>query len=174
MATSAVALFRRRRLPPEERFVISISFDLPKWGNIHGLDKALSIILAIVIVGVIGTLAYIVATPRVGERFTEFYILGSEGKAADYPKELTVGEKAMVTVGIINHEHLEVSYRVEVRIDGVRNNETGPVVLGHEEKWEQPVSFTPTKLAENQKVEFVLYKEGEPHSQLHLWIDVIR
>ncbi len=40
-----------------------------------------------------------------GERFTEFYILGLEGKADNYPDELTVGEEGRVILGIVNHEH---------------------------------------------------------------------
>ena len=118
-----------------------------------------------------------IAVPGVGERFTEFYILGMEGKAADYPRELKVGEEAEVIVGIVNHECEPVSYRVEGRIGGVGNNEVGPVVLEHEQKWEGVVSLTPhkaNKAGEEQKVEFILYKGGEarPYLMLHLWIDV--
>lgn len=48
------------------------------------------------ILGAIGTLAYVIITPKAGERFTEFYILGLEGKADNYPDELTVGEEGRV------------------------------------------------------------------------------
>lgn len=111
---------------------------------------------------------------QAGENFTEFYILGPEGKAADYPRELTVGEQEKVTVGIINRESRVVSYRVEVMIEGVKNGEDGAIVLEHEEKWEGEVSFAPEVAGENQKVEFLLFKEGEsePYSRLYLWLDV--
>ena len=139
------------------------------------IGKILSIILIVVILGAMGTFGYIIATPEMGEEFTEFYILGLEGKAEDYPKEVVVGEMGRVIVGIINRERETVSYRVEVRIDGARNNEVGPLVLAHDEKWEEAISFTPDRVGDNQKVEFLLYKdgEGEPYLKpLHLWIRV--
>ena len=77
-------------------------------------DKALSTILGIVILGAIGTLGYVIATPKVGERFTEFHILGLEAKAISYPTKLRVGEEGKVIVGIINQEHETLKYRVEV------------------------------------------------------------
>ena len=91
----------------------------------------LSIILTLTIRGALGALGYTIANPKVGERFTEFYIEGLGGKAADYPEELVVGGEGKVIVGIINREHETVTYRVEVAIDGVKNNEVGPVALDH-------------------------------------------
>ncbi len=94
-----------------------------------------SIVLVAAILGAIGTLGYVIATPEVGERFTQFHILGLEGEAEGYPKELGVGEEARVIVGIVNQEHEDMSYRVEVTIDGTINEQIGPVVLAHQEKW---------------------------------------
>ena len=120
-------------------------------------------------------LGYVIATPKVGERFTEFYILGQEGKAADYPSELVVGGEGRVIVGIINNERETVSYRVEVRIGGEKNSEVGPIMLEHGQRWEGEVSFVPQVPGENQKVEFLLYKDGEAEPclrPLRLWVDV--
>jgi len=138
-------------------------------------DKALSIVLALAILGALGTLGYFMANPRVGERFTEFYIEGLGGKAAGYPEELVLGEEGKVIVGIINREHETLTYRVEVVIDGIENNEVEPVTLDHDEKWEGMVAFTPDKTGDNQKVEFLLYKQGqkEVYQRLHLWVNVL-
>ena len=137
-------------------------------------DRVLSIILVITIMGALGALGYVIAAPKVGEKFTEFQVLGLEGKATDYPRELKVGEEGRVIVGIINREHETVSYWVEVKIDGVRNNQVGPLELGHDERWEEIVSFSPNRAGDSQKVEFLLYKNGEnePYLKLHLWVNV--
>lgn len=174
LISSVVGWLRWRRLTEPERLNIEFRLRVPGWGG-SALDRTLTIILAIAILGTLGTLGYVLAKPGVGERFTEFYILGLSGKAADYPAEIRVGEAGKVIVGIVNHEGEVVSYRVEVRIGGVRNNEVGPVVLANEQKWEEIVSFTLDKAGDSQKVEFLLYKneETEPYLEpLHLWVDV--
>ena len=124
--------------------------------------------------GALGALGYVIATPKVGEKFTEFYILGLEDKAIHYPRELSVGEEGRVIVGIINHEYEIVNYRVEVRINGAKSSEVGPIVLKHDEMWESGVSFTPEVAGMEQKAEFLLYKEGqsEAYQSLHLWVNV--
>jgi len=78
-------------------------------------------------------------------------------------------------VGIINNEHKTVSYRVEVRIGGEKNNEVGPIVIENEGTWEGEIGFIPQIAGENQKVEFLLYKNGESEPRfepIRLWIDV--
>lgn len=172
--TSIVAWLRRKGLPEQERFGIKFQLKAPGWGR-GTLDRVLSIILVVAVLGALGMLGYVIAAPKVGERFTEFYILGLSGKATDYPKEVRVGEEAKVIVGILNHEHEIVTYRVELKIDGVKNNEVGPILLANEQKWEEIVSFTPDKTGDNQKVGLMLYKneEAEPCLEpLYLWIDV--
>jgi uncharacterized membrane protein len=135
-------------------------------------SKMILAILVAVILGVTGTAGCAMSQTR--EKFTEFYILGSEGKATDYPDELKVGEEGTVTVVIINREQETVNYWLEVRIDGVIDNERGPIELVHDQKWEEITGFTPDRDGDNQQVEFLLYKNGQNESYLglHLWIDV--
>ena len=174
LVVSIIAWIRRRRVEEEERFGLEFRLRMPGWAGSAG-DKVLSVILVIVLAGALGMLGYIVAQPQAGERFTEFYILGADGEAADYPGELMVGEPGKVVIGIINQEHEAVSYRVEVRIDGMASNEVGPIVLAHEQGWEDEVSFIPMAPGENEKVEFWLYQNGEAEpclEPLHLWLSV--
>jgi len=137
-------------------------------------SRVLSVVLALTILGAVGMLGYTIASPRVGEKFTEFYILGLDGKATNYPEELMVGEVGKVMVGIINREQETVTYRVEVAIGGVKSSEVGAVTLGDGERWEEVVGFTPDKAGDNQKVEFLLYRQGwdEVYQRLHLWVNV--
>jgi len=185
IAASGVAWYRREKLAPEERFTVSFNFRLPlfqDWQKQSMADKVLSVVLVVAILGAIGTLGYAIAAPKVGEEFTEFYILGPHGKAENYPTELKVGEEGKVIMGIVNHEQEWASYKVEVWIDGEKaklridgeDRDEIIVELENEGKWEKKVGFVPQKAGEKQKVEFVLYKDGEPYFEepLHLWIDV--
>jgi len=162
LVTSGAAWYRRHKLPEEERLSISFNVTLPRWAAMSGWDKVLSIVLVVSILGAIGALAYVIMTPKAGEKFTEFYILGLDGKAANYPTELTVGEEGKVILGIVNHEHEdELTYRVEILIDGEGNSTISPPALDHGVKWEDEVGFVPQKAGGNQTVEFILYKQGE-------------
>ena len=134
----------------------------------------MSIFLALAIVGAVAAIIYTVVVPVPRETFTEFFILDTGGKATDYPAQLKLGEEAGLILGIGNQEQIAVSYRVEIKIDGVTNGGLGPIALSHNEKFEQLVTFTPDKAGEKQKVEFLLYKQGETgvYQSLHLWVDV--
>ena len=111
-ALSTTAWYRRRKCAEEDR--PAFTFSLPFHGNGHHntLDGIVSVVLALTMTGAIATLAYAFANPQVGERFTEFYMLG----AGSLPRELTVGDEGTVVLGIVNHEHETMSYRVEVLI----------------------------------------------------------
>lgn len=74
------------------------------------VDKVLSIVLVVAIIGATGTLRYVISTPKVGERFTEFYILGPQGKAEGYPTSLKLGERGGFILGILNHEQEDMDY----------------------------------------------------------------
>jgi len=141
---SAVALFRQYSLNHRIDWLCSYTLKMPGWEG-SALNKALSVILAVAILGAVGTLIFTVAHPKVGEKFTEFYILGYNGKAADYPSQFTwdaAGQKpvsvrygdndtavdvnesfAQVTLGIINQEQENTTYTVEIQID----NQTVPI-----------------------------------------------
>lgn len=151
---------------------IEFHLKVPDWGG-SIWDKVLVITLVLAIVGALGALVYAIAKPT-EERFTEFYILGLSGVAEGYPSQLIVGEKGEVVLGIINREGETVTYRVEVRIDGVISNEVGLVTLEHEEQWEETVGFTSDRAGNKQKVEFLLYgqAESEIYQGLHLLVDV--
>jgi uncharacterized membrane protein len=125
------------------------------------LGKTLSVVLVLIILSAIVALAYNVAVPPVTEKFTEFYVLNSEGKADNYPQNLAVGEEAKVIVGIVNREHETLSYRIEVKINQVKTDELGPLVLKQAEKRQETITFQPAAAGNNQKVEFLLYKSGQ-------------
>ncbi len=171
---SVVAYLRRRRLRAEERFAVAFGTKMPGWAKLSARDRALTIVLVLSIVAAIGAIGYMFAAPPAGERFTEFYVLGPGGEAADYPTQLRLGDEGVVLVGVVNHEGEETSYSLEVTTDGVRDGEVRPIVLGNADTWEEEVSFAPQHSGESQKVEFLLYKAGnsEPYETLHLFVDV--
>ena len=137
------------------------------WGRV------LSGILLLAVLGTIAVLIYSVATPF-KEPFTEFYLLDLNGRAAEYTRGLKAGEEAQVVVGIVNHEYETTTYRVEINLEGTTYREIREIVLEHQEKFEEAVSFTPDKTGDNQKLEFLLFRDEnvEVYQSVFLLIDV--
>ena len=172
--TSLVALYRRWRVPKLLRFEPHLRVKLPTLLGWSRMEKAFLGMLLISMIVAVVAVAYVVDTHHVGESFTEFYIVGPEGMAEDYPQDLAPGEEGTITLVIVNHEHQVTDYFMEIEIDGEKVQEIGPISLVHGQKWEAPVTFAPNKAGEHQKVEFLLHKinEGEAYQKLHLWLDV--
>jgi uncharacterized membrane protein len=171
---SLFAWIRRMKLSPEERF--SVPFEKLLKTNLGQsvLDKVLSILLIASIVIACIALVYVAVTPKTGEKFTEFYILGPNRMASSYPTDIEVGEEGKVIIGVVNHEYENVTYRIVVRFDNDTIAIIDNIKLTHGEKWELNFIFKPEKIGENIKLEFILYREGldEPYRILHLWITV--
>lgn len=149
------------------------------WKHLVGVvvqrDKVLSVVLIIAILGALGMLGYVIANPKASEKFTEFYILGVDRQASNYPTELTLGETATVIVGIVNHEQKNANYRVEIISAGTLIGELEPIVLQDGQGLEREINFTPVVAGGNQKVEFLLFMERATGSyrSLHLYISVV-
>ena len=117
------------------------------------------VLAAILIFAVCGTIAIIVF-PQPSEPFTELYLLGANGTAADYPTNLTVNQTANVTVGVVNQENADASYTLVATLANktVANESFS---LANNQKWQNPISFTAATRGSGQKLTFDLYKNGE-------------
>lgn len=171
-----IAYLRRRRLVETERFALRINLRLPNWSSVARFDQVLYIALALVVIGSIATLGYTIAKPKPQEAFTNFYMLGPGGKMENYPSVITLNQTANVTLGLENQENQAASYTVVITLDGQPVQTLDPITLADEEKWSSDITLTPTRVGENQKVEFQLYKNQETASYLtlRLWLDVTK
>lgn len=173
ISLSIIAWVRRLRLSSEERFRVSFERILKVNLGQSFLDKGFSIVLIMSIIFSCTTLVYVVLMPKTGEMFTEFYLLGSNGMASDYPKDLMVGEEGTFIIGIVNHEYEKVIYHLEVIFNGSLIHKKD-VFLIENEKWECPFTFKSTKIGENQKLAFLIYKDQhrEVYRTIHIWVNI--
>jgi uncharacterized membrane protein len=192
LAVGYAAYWRRMKLPTDRRLSLTVDLGIPDWEEYTALDKGLTVALAASVVVAGGTLAYVVLTPRPGETFTEFYLLGPGGNASAYPTNLTANETGQLFIGIANHEGTTVSYTVQVDLVGVRiiynatsgSNETVEVnrtliasnasVVADGANWTYPYSFSITSVG-LWKIQFVLYKDSDfssAYRELHLYVTV--
>lgn len=200
LLTSAVAL--TRQAIANEHIKYTIEFNLRLMNENRGIfSNSLTVVLFLSFITTIGILGYTVAVPKIGEKYTEFYVLGYHGEAQDYPSEFSLQNDKVVsvlygragievpsstgkiTLGIVNQEQVTVTYSILLNIDeekidliyqGRPVSELGSIILSPGEKWESEVEFAPSSPREKEKVEFLLYKDSsqEPYRDLHFWIDV--
>jgi len=160
---------------------------------------ALSWILIAAILIAAVTTVYVIAFPKEGEKFTEFYILGADKMADDYPEKFFTGTEQFVWVGIGNHEYRDVTYTVETLLlnaewDSATNSsviysskvlDRYSVQVADNTTYLEMYNFTVYDTDYN-RLEFLLYNETVPdigasaedkmaaaYRDLHLWIKVI-
>lgn len=174
--TSVIGWYRQRRLSEAERLTVNLKLNFSGWQTWTKFEKSLSIVLALAILVALGAL-YVIAAPKQGEKYTEFYVLGTTGKASDYPRVVLNGETVHLTAVVVNYEHESTAYRIEIRIDGEVVKQIATEKLDNGQKWENQIDFVPQKQGENQKVEFYLYQNGmeQPYfdTPLYMYIDVL-
>ncbi len=172
---SAVALYRRQWLPEEELPLWRLGFSAGAWwAQQSRLERLVyGLLVVALLLFAIGAVAIIV-TPKPGERLTEFYILGPEGLAENYPREVILGQAFTVTVGINNLEGTWAVYRVEVSDGQALIGGYDQVFVNPDSTDERSLSLVPTLTGEDVKIEFRLYRAPsvEPYRQLHLFIRV--
>lgn len=204
LAMAAVAWYRRLLLPADERFSVPAREMLASARNElfdpegTPLDRGLSALLLVSIVVAVATTAYVLAVPKEGEHFTEFYILGPGGKAADYPTDFAANSTQTLIVGVGNHEYREINYTVEALLlnqtfDARTNTSTihaaepldrFTLTVPHNETREVVWNFS-VPSPDYNRVEFLLFNETVPgpavtgadridasYRDLHLWVRV--
>jgi uncharacterized membrane protein len=183
LACSLFANHRRHELPAQERFSVdpaklyAIARDAMS-ADKTALDRALTALLVLSVLVSALTIAYVVMFPKQGEKFTEFYILGQDGKADKYPLKFSTGEQKPVIVGIVNHEYRNVTYDILVSLKdnySVTALYAGRFTLADNETLETPVSVSSDHAGTGMKVDFLLYKDGNmtaPYRECYLWVNV--
>ncbi|RJO62845.1 MAG: DUF1616 domain-containing protein [Dehalococcoidia bacterium] len=173
LAVLAIAWRRRRDLPEGER--MNLNRMEPRRAT-PMIDKFLVgvLVLAIVAAGAIVVNAGINNT----QPYSEFYLLGAAGKAADYSQNMAVGQRGQLTLVLTNHEKLDVAYTIRIVqedghafIDGNEQNETS-FILTNGQKQSYTITFSFDAAGAGQKLEFDLYKGNDTEIYLRTYLRV--
>jgi uncharacterized membrane protein len=195
---------RRLHLPLSKRFTVPWKeITTNTWHTLTEGKRSLServliLVLLFSILVAVAAMIYVITIPKEGEHFTEFYLLGEKGKAADYPDQIIAGQNYPMFIGVMNHEYRTMNYKIEIwtlnrEFDNIRNSTSilamDPLfhqsfVLSDNETREIPYNLSIEKTGYNQ-VEVLLFNETVPgpdvtgsdrinmsYRDLHLWIDV--
>jgi uncharacterized membrane protein len=185
------AQYTRAMVPYDERFRISffgVANGFSQWvfpKKTGMLDQVLSGVLVLAILVAIGTGVYVLSVPREGERFTEFFILGINQSAADYPDRIITGQNYSLSVGVGNHEYRNTRYTIETwmmqtefdnttnssRIVAMDPQDRVLLSMGHNQSTIVPYTLSVNSTKYN-RLEFLLFDENVPGFEVR-WSDRI-
>jgi uncharacterized membrane protein len=107
-----IALYRWKITPADKRYIISINFSPFKFST--NLEKILTIFVFLSIFLALSSIVYLIVEPKMGETFTDFYILNQNKEAVNFPQDISVGKNTSLLLGLINHEYKTMSYTIEI------------------------------------------------------------
>lgn len=176
-----IAAYRRMGLPEDVQFSIpllkiyeTVNTEIKTPGSRK--DMILSLALIFIIAFAAGMVIFVISTPKTGEKFTEFYILGPSGKAENYSENLKYNSPATSLVGVVNHEYSSVNYTVQVALNEKVLTFTS-LMLTSNETWEKNITFIPDKEGDGMRLKFWLFKEDNltvPYRELQLWVNITK
>ncbi len=192
VSVGVFAYWRRIQLPISKRLSLTLEFNTEHWRQTEFFDRILTVAVVASLIVATSVLAFTFATPSQRERFTDFYILGLNGMASDFPRQLNVSQIAKVTLGIANHESINVTYTVRSDLVGIRivynatsgRNETVEinrtrwssfnVPLADGQNWTRPYTFQINNTS-LWKIQFLLFKDDDfssAYRELQLYVRV--
>jgi uncharacterized membrane protein len=178
---SAIALWRRAHIPAAEVYAPPLRWKTGRWRLLPGADRRIYMLLAATALSVGLFAAWIFLVPANDQFMTEFYMLGRNGLAEQYPYQVGEGDELSVTLGVVNREREERSYRVEAWVvDSLHSGApervatAGPFTLQPGEKYQAPIAWRMPKAGADQRVELQLFSNDDPtpYRRLQLWLDV--
>lgn len=142
-------------------------------------DYFLSAVLGLVFITAVGTTVLVIVLPKENSYYTDFFLLGPDGKAFDYPQEITPGQDYPIFIGVGNHEKRNVTYIIEIwnmnaTFDTATNNtqiismdpkDRFSFTIGENETTIIPYSMSVSKTGYN-RVAFLLFNNSFPGSVL--------
>jgi uncharacterized membrane protein len=199
LVLSFVALARRMRAFGRINYFPLIAIPLPAAGKTRA-DKVSFVVMLVVAIPVLALLGWVMAGPKEGQKFTEFYMLDAAGGNNTYPTAfrlqngavagVTLGQsgevaasQAVLLINVVNHEYRTMDYSVSLTFDGQpatfeyqgeKTSQIADISLAQDEKKEFSIGIAPEHSGDTQKVQLLLYKQGDsqPYMELHFWVDV--
>jgi len=176
-----IAVIRRNRLIPEQRFSIILMMNsfkslLTSDENHKTARLILFLIVIVIAAGSIFTLSIVSSNSGMSDR-EDFYIL-PDNSIANYtfPRTVKLGYLVSAEVNIVNNHNEKMNYILRTLLEGQPVTADYEISLIAGEKWKSDVAFIANKWGVNQKVEYQLWisNNNKPISTLYLWLDIIK
>lgn len=141
--------------------------------------KAVTYLLGLALLLCVVAVIYLIVAPAPSQRYTEFYILGPDGRADGYPTSVTAGAQCELLVGVANHEGDRESYTLRIE-SGETLLFMENLTLDAEKTWQSRVRYFMMSPGKGQRLDLLLFKGDDskgddttvPYRQLHIYVDV--
>ncbi|HSF81727.1 MAG TPA: DUF1616 domain-containing protein, partial [Anaerolineales bacterium] len=182
LALLLAAFIRRLMVPFVEAYAPNLRPDLGAWWRgLMPLDRRLFLLVATAMLFAGLAAAWVFLVPSDAEFMTEFYMLGPDGLAEDFPRRAAPDQILAITMGVTNRERAGQSYRLEVwqvdpwgegRRELIGYEQPFTLQVGETRQWEQ--LFRVQWAGQDQQFEFLLFTPGqpEPYRRLLLWMNI--
>ena len=163
-----VAALRRRRAGPAAAAAAGAR-------SIPGTSRAVRFTRVIAVASVlVAGFAYVVAITNQPPRPTAFFVLGPEGKLADYAREVAVGETVRLRIGVDQGDDGAGSYEASLVRNGRVVATAGGIQVRNGQRWEGELTFVADQAGPDQELLIQLGSPAatQPLRTLRLWIDV--
>lgn len=173
------AYIRRLKTPPEKTYKPFEFFNtqiLPFWTQKEQEKRHNTLIIVFTICLIFFAAGHLLWSTRgVTPQYTELYLLGQQGMAANYPEHAQPDGTIDITVGVVHHGKQAKQYLLVYQIDEDTANTTTirKLTLNPGEKKETITTIKLKDTAAIQKISFLLYElpEHKLQRKLHLWVD---
>ena len=108
------AIIRTMQVQEEDRYFWELSLEVPSRSNSSNYDLALVASLLIMLTYSVSIFTPVIPSIGEPEEFTEFYILGPEVLAEDYPTNIGDDDPLAIFIGIENHESSDEIYILQI------------------------------------------------------------
>lgn len=170
---SLVAIYRRSRLTRDEINADETELDLRGWWKSqNSFGRVLFALIPLSVVIGIVLIAYVLPAASPDKQFTEFYVLGTSGVAANYPIEVKAGQPFILKVGVTNHEGNDITYSIQAHMNGQTVAGTAPFNLNDGQSISLDVSLAGSTPGNQQLLEILLLRDNQIYRRLYLWLDV--
>jgi uncharacterized membrane protein len=149
------------------------------WPSPFGLTRLsrlerLTAVAGIGLLGVVGWSVWVLVSQPAVPPITEFFALGSDGLAQNYPSTAAPNQPISITLGVRNLEGQSVEYAVSARLDSISLAEVPPFRLESGETSRTTLTFALSDYGFGQRVDLLLFRSdiADPYRRLALVIDV--
>lgn len=164
-----IAVYRQRNIVQQGEATATFG---TWWQSLSSQSQIISalFVLVILVSSFIAVANFLARKPA--QNFTEFYLVGPEQIALDYPYSVTKGQPFKLSVGVANHEGKDFTYSIEARMNGQILAGTAPFTLADGQSISLDMALTSSVAGNQQALEVLLLQNGEIYRRLYLWLNV--